>query len=575
MFLGAHQAVAAQNLNVFIADHYGAGTAVSKITTNPSTAMLGAGGYFLCTSTSDPKCATSATMTALLPICKSASEANCVESLAVTSPKAANGEALLIKTIGKKAFEADPISGTPAGASWSLFEVPELKRAGEQSLYAVNVSVSFQKFPIVGFKATDFSAAVVPYTLGTTSSADPHPEEYVDPTGKTSVRGLGGDPKCVWIESGSCGVEATFPNDARVKLTVHVGNYLTSWLHGRLTDPNISISAIDTQQNRLSVDANPVTVPAASTAQPVNALDPNLVNRFRDPNGNLPSGDLSMLVESSQSTAMDSFATYEKFFSNKANRLDSVWSFRALGASAAASMVPAGPSSLPSSPTGILGAITGMLGSGTSSPTTAIADALGMGVAAAKCSSQISAVTGAILGNNSSTALIGLVTTNAMTYDAKPPQFKDGSLDYKVAGLHLNPDDTVFSGRYDLVMDAKVARCLYGYSDSNAPLQATVEIIDADGTSKVTTSNLRESNGWLKLGVYGFSFSSPTLKVKLVQGTPVVNPQTPPPASTPASTPAATGVKAPMKTISCVKGKTIKKVTGANPKCPAGFKLKP
>jgi hypothetical protein len=28
------------------------------------------------------------------------------------------------------------------------------------------------------------------------------------------------------------------------------------------------------------------------------------------------------------------------------------------------------------------------------------------------------------------------------------------------------------------------------------------------------------------------------------------------------------------KTITCIKGKTIKKVTGTNPKCPAGYKLK-
>jgi len=28
------------------------------------------------------------------------------------------------------------------------------------------------------------------------------------------------------------------------------------------------------------------------------------------------------------------------------------------------------------------------------------------------------------------------------------------------------------------------------------------------------------------------------------------------------------------KTITCVKGKTTKKVTGTNPKCPAGYKLK-
>ena len=37
----------------------------------------------------------------------------------------------------------------------------------------------------------------------------------------------------------------------------------------------------------------------------------------------------------------------------------------------------------------------------------------------------------------------------------------------------------------------------------------------------------------------------------------------------------ATTVKAGVKkTISCFKGKTLKKVTAINPKCPSGYKLK-
>ena len=47
---------------------------------------------------------------------------------------------------------------------------------------------------------------------------------------------------------------------------------------------------------------------------------------------------------------------------------------------------------------------------------------------------------------------------------------------------------------------------------------------------------------------------------------------TPTPVETAA--PAAKPAKATVKTISCVKGKITKKVTGANPKCPAGFKKK-
>jgi hypothetical protein len=56
---------------------------------------------------------------------------------------------------------------------------------------------------------------------------------------------------------------------------------------------------------------------------------------------------------------------------------------------------------------------------------------------------------------------------------------------------------------------------------------------------------------------------------------------TPTPSETiaPTPTPSATVVAtvkptAKKTTITCVKGKTTKKVTGVNPKCPAGYKKK-
>ncbi len=545
LFFAPQVAYSAQSLNVNFADHFGGATSISRITTSLTSVLQTGAPYGLCTSFNDPKCATGASATAILPMCKSATQADCVEELTVSTPRAESATATLIRTIGTTIFPADAVLGTPAGADWSLFEVPQLKSAGEQSLYAVKVMVSLEKFPGVGVKSTDFSASVIPYTVGNTYTPTMRSEEYTDPSGKTSVRTVGGDSKCIWKELTQCGVESKFPADARVKLTIHIGNYLSTWLHGRLTDPNITITAIDTKQNRLTVDAQPVDVPGARTSQVLDASNP-LSNDFRDPTGNLPSSDIEMMVEASGSNAMQTFSRYEKYFGNTANKLDSVWSFRALGGSSA------------------------------------ISSALGMGSAAAKCSAQASTIVGAVLGTSSTTALVGLVTTNAMTYEASPPQFSNGTLNYKVAGLHLNPDGSVFSGKYDLLMDAKVARCLYGYADSNAPLLASVEVVDSDGTSRVTTASLRESNGWLKLGVYGFSFSSPTLKVKLAQATPVVKAETPAaapaaasamaPAAAPAT--AATKAVAKAKTISCVKGKTIKKVTGASPKCPAGFKLK-
>jgi hypothetical protein len=70
---------------------------------------------------------------------------------------------------------------------------------------------------------------------------------------------------------------------------------------------------------------------------------------------------------------------------------------------------------------------------------------------------------------------------------------------------------------------------------------------------------------WLFLTARNFTFSSPTIKVKLTQDAPA------PQATTQATTKPAPIAK---KSITCVKGKTTKKVTATNPACPKGYKKK-
>ncbi len=161
----------------------------------------------------------------------------------------------------------------------------------------------------------------------------------------------------------------------------------------------------------------------------------------------------------------------------------------------------------------------------------------------------------------------GIVTTNATGYVSGPPEFNaaDQTLDYKVIAAHNLPDNTEFKGTYDLTIDADFARCIYGFS--KAPIGASVSIISADGSSQVATVVVSQKDKWIHLGAYGFTFSSPTLKVKFTQAAePVV---TPTPSPTATAKPAAKKI-----TISCVKGKTTKKVTAINPKCPTGYKKK-
>jgi hypothetical protein len=169
-----------------------------------------------------------------------------------------------------------------------------------------------------------------------------------------------------------------------------------------------------------------------------------------------------------------------------------------------------------------------------------------------------------------------MVTTNALIYQGNAPGFADGALDYKVAGVHFNPDKSEFSGQYNLTMRSDVARCLYGFS--NAPLQATVTVTYGGGEAKIATQNMTETDGWLKLNAAGFTFSAPTIRVKLSQ--PKVEqavapaPTAQPVASAPVVSNPAPAASPKATTITCVKGKTIKKVSGVSPKCPTGFKKK-
>jgi hypothetical protein len=118
-------------------------------------------------------------------------------------------------------------------------------------------------------------------------------------------------------------------------------------------------------------------------------------------------------------------------------------------------------------------------------------------------------------------------------------------------------------------MRADVARCVYGFS--SAPIRAEISITSGDGSTQEIASELvSEKDGWISLSAKNFTFSAPTLKVKLTQEKP--KEVTPTPA--PSASAAPVVVKAAVKTLKCFKGKAVKTIKGAKPKCPAGYKVK-
>ena len=118
-------------------------------------------------------------------------------------------------------------------------------------------------------------------------------------------------------------------------------------------------------------------------------------------------------------------------------------------------------------------------------------------------------------------------------------------LRYEMGALHLKSDGSVFKGNFDMFIESGFARCLWKLS--KAPVQASISVTTTDGNQNIATTSLGERNGFIRMKAAGFTFSTSTVEMKLQ------NKQT---------------------TISCVKGKTVKKVTAVKPTCPTGFKKK-
>ena len=170
-----------------------------------------------------------------------------------------------------------------------------------------------------------------------------------------------------------------------------------------------------------------------------------------------------------------------------------------------------------------------------------------------------------------------------MVYKSALPNYDKsaGTLDYSISSPHFKPDGkSEFLGRYDLLVATDYARCVWDLKPGEIPAKDAVTVtIEKAGEKKVISAEMSLDDQYFKFTAQGFTFSQAKLSIKLRAKESITT--TAPAASAPAAatpapaTPApATPAAAKAITITCVKGKTSKKVTGAKPVCPAGFKKK-
>ena len=481
-------------------------------------------GIQACKSFNDPACANANLFqgAAEFDFCTSSDETNCIDAVTATKEDGTN----LPVTLGdsfpgsrEQDYVGDPSIGLPNGGKTHLIHIPGAPHASGD-LYVPIVNPTMELDRTLGQNKFSGKMQMALFAVSINNGSYNYGRQSTDPTQYVESRwnvggGADSDKGCILNDGSKCAIPEAMPTNVTFKLSVRVNFSLLGWFSGRLTQPDISIKSLSNGSQLLSVSAKPVRVSAVAHWLKKTELGPDLALYYQalaKPLGGTMSvggGDKKSFAEIEKgdpeswslmrdtvnfdTRAMGEFLLWLPAIGDKADAVQTMWSARTMNS---------------------------------------VVD---------PCLNQTDAVT-------------GFVSSNATQYIEGPPTFDDSTqtLNYKVAAPHFEKDGTtVFKGTYDLAIKSDAARCLYHFT--NAPISATIEVLDNNGKSEVAVTAMNEKDGWIYLRAAGFTFSNPTLKVKLTQAAPAPAKTTP-------------------KKITCVKGKVSRVVTTAT--CPSGYKKK-
>jgi len=508
-----------------------------------SASWNGSEGTFLCNSTSDSNCKQdSGTLDFFtrLTLCSSTDSLDCLEGI---SAKRAGVEVKgqFIEVFPKKintTYLSKLSERLPEASSGGFWKFAGLEHKGGSD-YFVDAGLrgsrtaKEEQFTNTAFALSIIAASKAP--LGVHRSG-PEPNSPID-DGSSSVlqkfdektkrpflAGVGVYPgyegenlDCVMSGDGLCATRNAIPADIEFTATIRLSSSPSGWMHGRLDNPTITIEPINPKPAvRLTISGTSTLVPIVGISQTWQSLSQNLKDIYSK--GGFPG------------TGYGCRWCSEDPLKN----------------TLVGSPPPSGSSSIDELKAWI--------------PAVNDKASANINTWSIRTLSK-SEMNGADTCFDKSNQINGVLMTNSTTYSAGPPVFKSGTLTYQVAAPHFMSDGSVMRGQYNLVIRSEVARCIYGFS--SAPVNAEVSVVNANGEAQIATVIVGEKNGWLYLKANNFEFSAPIIKVKLSQE----GQSKPTPSAS--SKPAAKAV-----TITCIKGKTSKSVTAANPKCPTGYKKK-
>jgi hypothetical protein len=442
-----------------------------------------------------------------LPPCQLDASSSCIESLTINtasgrklgalkrivdntlSPEFKSSEESFYRSINERisywgvdSWPGIPGKNLPKPLPPSIWEVQGAPHAGGSQTYLTSVKLKLKLFKDGKVNFEGIQTEVVPFSE--ISGQDFHPpawyqketltETYHQPiVSHRPLTGGFGDltqanaVTCAYEEMGKCGLAYKFADGSSIELTLRLPRDLGGWFYGRVADAQLSLSPINTLLNRVTISGKPVNVPISSGQFQVFAPENE---RIREYESRRMSSTFPMIRKSEEAgqggltitqwgpeMGLDDFRAYEPLMGDRAKGQVQMWSVNTL---------PYWQTDNP-----------------------CFAD---------------------------KTRVQGILTTNAMVYQAGLPTFSKGKLSYQVAGLHNNFDGTEFTGEYTLQMRADDARCLYGYSE--APIQTKVSVTDSGGTQKIATTSVSERGGWLTIRARNFTFSSPKIVVSIKQG---------------------------------------------------------
>jgi hypothetical protein len=484
---------------------------------------------------------------AVLPVCTDAADINCISEIFATDAsgkKLTVGSATVFPTNNPQAFAGNKALNVPRGSGAALVSIPGAPHAGGDK-YLVKTTLSASRvneqsnFETPRLGASISAVKIIEgdfFDLATDTTTAKYDRVGRIQVGTTQTKQVA-DPMasklCVAVSTTQCALPYSMPKEISFGFSLRLNTNLSGWLHGRMKNAVIDYKTTNGITN-LTVNANPIAVPLVDVWSKSDDLSDAHVAAYQsqfwageamhypmtNENLGLPIADsektragmknisFKHVNTSFSKSAMDNFLLWLSIAKDKAAAMPTQW----------------------------------RLGTMTDNGSGPVKECL-----------------------DKEKALAGVVTTNSTMYLDGPPTFSDNTLDYKVASTHFESDGTtIFKGSYELIMSSAVARCIYKFSA--APISATVSVTSENGEANTATTIINEKNGWLKLGAYGFTFSSPTVRVKLAQEAA--------PTPSPSASASAAPVVAKKTSITCVKGKTSKKVTAVNPKCPAGYKKK-